>query len=170
MATGVKVLRIRPDKATRVGVLQIRLATGVDMLQIKLFKARVTPVWMYCVVERGVWRACSWPWGRKKRRFRTIPGVTKQFKLLLRRAGVKWVRGWSYKFIDMLLFVGAALVVGEPCMDQCSTCMTGCNTVTVIHGSFVHDSADSEEELWQTDRPKPKCCCNVHCWLRKSSE
>ncbi|KAL0037315.1 hypothetical protein WJX79_001603 [Trebouxia sp. C0005] len=62
--------------------------------------------------QHGVWRACSWPWGRKKRRFRTIPGVTKQFKLLLRRAGVKWVRGWSYKFIDMLLFVGAALVVG----------------------------------------------------------
>ncbi|KAL0020410.1 hypothetical protein WJX77_000240 [Trebouxia sp. C0004] len=62
--------------------------------------------------QRGVWGACRWPWGRKKRRFRTIPGVTKQFKLLLRRAGVKWVRGWSYKFIDMLLFVGAALVVG----------------------------------------------------------
>ena len=87
---------------------------GVDVLQIRLGKTQITPVWVRCAAEHGVWRACSWPWGRKKRRFRTIPGVTKQFKLLLRRAGVKWVRGWSYKFIDMLLFVGAALVVGEP--------------------------------------------------------
>jgi len=94
----------------------------------------ITAVWVHCAAERGMWRACSWPWGRKKRTFRTIPRVTKQFKLLLRRAGVQWVRGWSYKFIDMLLFVGAALVVGEPYMDQCRTCMTGCNTVTVMYG------------------------------------
>ena len=53
------------------------------------------------------------PFRRKRRRYRSIPGVPKQFKLLLRRAGVKWIRGWSYKFIDMLLFAGAALVVGE---------------------------------------------------------
>ena len=36
-----------------------------------------------------------------------------QLKLMLRRAVVKWIRGWSYKFIDMLLFAGAALVVGN---------------------------------------------------------
>ncbi len=125
----------RPDKAT-----------GVNVLQIRLDKAYITPNWVHRAAEHGVWRACSWPWGRKKRRFRTIPGVTKQFKLLLRRAGVKWVRGWSYKFIDMLLFVGAALVVGEPCMNLCRPCMTGCNTVIVMRGGFVHDSAASEEE------------------------
>ena len=26
---------------------------------------------------------------------------------------MKWVRGWGYKFIDLLLFVTAALVIGE---------------------------------------------------------
>lgn len=62
---------------------------------------------------RAAWEGCSWPFRQKKKRYRSIPGVPKQFKLLLRRAGVKWVRGWSYKFIDMLLFVGAALVVGN---------------------------------------------------------
>lgn len=64
------------------------------------------------LLRHRAWACWSWPFQRKKRKFRSIPGVTKQFKLLLRRAGVKWVRGWSYKFIDMLLFVGAALVVG----------------------------------------------------------
>ena len=54
-----------------------------------------------------------WPFRRRQKRYRSIPGVPKQFKLLLRRAGVKWIRGWSYKFIDMLLFAGAALVVGQ---------------------------------------------------------
>lgn len=66
----------------------------------------------YWHAGRWAWHCYSWPFRRKKKRYRSIPGVPKQFKLLLRRAGVKWVRGWSYKFIDMLLFVGAALVVG----------------------------------------------------------
>ena len=50
---------------------------------------------------------------RKRSRYRSIPGNWAQFKLLFRRAGVKWVRGWGYKFIDLLLFVTAALVVGK---------------------------------------------------------
>ena len=70
---------------------------------------------IYACVVTGLnsFALLRWPWHRKQRRYRSIPGVPKQFKLLLRRAGVKWIRGWSYKFIDMLLFAGAALVVGE---------------------------------------------------------
>ena len=63
---------------------------------------------------RGCWkclRRFSW---RKRSRYRRIPGNWAQFKLLFRRAGVKWVRGWGYKFIDLLLFVTAALVIGVP--------------------------------------------------------
>ena len=33
--------------------------------------------------------------------------------LLVRRAGVKWVRDWGVKFLDVCLFAGAALVIGE---------------------------------------------------------
>lgn len=50
---------------------------------------------------------------RRPSRYRSIPGNWAQFKLLFRRAGVKWVRGWGYKFIDLLLFVTAAVVIGE---------------------------------------------------------
>ncbi len=50
---------------------------------------------------------------RKRSRYRSIPGNWAQFKLLFRRAGLKWVRGWGYKFIDLLLFVTAALVIGK---------------------------------------------------------
>ena len=59
-------------------------------------------------------RIASWRRQRKRAsRYRSIPGVAKQYNLLLRRAGLKWVRGWTTKFIDLLLFVGAATVVGE---------------------------------------------------------
>ena len=59
-------------------------------------------------------RIASWRRQRKRAsRYRSIPGVAKQYNLLLRRAGLKWVRGWTVKFIDLLLFVGAATVVGE---------------------------------------------------------
>lgn len=75
------------------------------------------------------WACCSWPFRRKKKRYRSIPGVPKQFKLLLRRAGVKWVRGWSYKFIDMLLFVGAALVVGALVVSVLVDSHRGCCAV-----------------------------------------
>ena len=60
-------------------------------------------------------RRFSW---RKRSRYRRIPGNWAQFKLLFRRAGVKWVRGWGYKFIDLLLFVTAALVIGAPHMER----------------------------------------------------
>ncbi|KAK9803611.1 hypothetical protein WJX72_004863 [[Myrmecia] bisecta] len=49
---------------------------------------------------------------KKASRYRSIPGTRQQYVLLLRRAGLKWVRGWGYKFTDLLMFVGAALVVG----------------------------------------------------------
>ena len=51
---------------------------------------------------------------KPKARYRRVPGFRKQFTLLLRRAGVKWVRNWGLKFVDLLLFAGAALCVGEP--------------------------------------------------------
>ena len=54
-------------------------------------------------------------WRRRRRsRYRSTPGAGAQFGLLFRRAGVKWVRNWGYKFVDLLLFVFAALVVGVP--------------------------------------------------------
>ncbi|KAL3159876.1 hypothetical protein ABBQ38_010274 [Trebouxia sp. C0009 RCD-2024] len=81
-----------------------------DAAILPLLWARSTAA--LALMRHRAWACCSWPFRRKKRRYRSIPGVPKQFKLLLRRAGVKWVRGWTYKFIDMLLFVGAALVVG----------------------------------------------------------
>ena len=52
---------------------------------------------------------------KPKARYRRVPGFRKQFTLLLRRAGVKWVRNWSLKFVDLLLFAAAALCVGEFC-------------------------------------------------------
>ena len=68
----------------------------------------------------GLWACCSCDYYRlwqmctaRKKRYRSIPGVAKQFSLLLRRAGIKWVRRWQLKFVDLLLFVGAAIVVGE---------------------------------------------------------
>lgn len=55
-------------------------------------------------------------WRRRRPRYRAIPGAGAQFGLLFRRAGTKWVRNWGLKIIDLLLFVAAALVVGEcPC-------------------------------------------------------
>lgn len=57
------------------------------------------------------WRSvCS----RKKTRYRAIPGTLGQFNLLVRRAGVKWVRNWGVKFLDVCMFAGAALVIGPP--------------------------------------------------------
>ena len=56
---------------------------------------------------------------QKRSRYRSIPGNWAQFKLLFRRAGLKWVRGWGYKFIDLLLFVTAALVIGKPILLSC---------------------------------------------------
>ena len=32
----------------------------------------------------------------------------------MRRAGVKWVRNWGVKFLDVCMFAGAALVIGDP--------------------------------------------------------
>ena len=52
-------------------------------------------------------------WRRRRPRYRAIPGAYAQFGLLFRRAGVKWVRNWGLKIVDLLLFVAAALVVGE---------------------------------------------------------
>ena len=54
------------------------------------------------------------PWRRKRPRYRAIPGAGQQYRLLFRRAGIKWVRNWGLKIVDLLLFVAAALVVGEP--------------------------------------------------------
>ena len=83
------------------------MAQHHDMLSVP-----VTGAWH--IAGHSTIACCRLPWRRRRRRYRSIPGVPKQFKLLLRRAGVKWVRGWSYKFIDILLFAGAALVVGQP--------------------------------------------------------
>ena len=47
-------------------------------------------------------------------RYRRTPGSLAQFVLLLKRAGIKWVRGWGLKFVELLLFVFAAMVVGTP--------------------------------------------------------
>lgn len=57
---------------------------------------------------------CGWrsACGRKKTRYRAIPGTPGQFNLLVRRAGVKWVRNWGIKFLDVCLFAGAALIIG----------------------------------------------------------
>ncbi|KAK9908170.1 hypothetical protein WJX75_003729 [Coccomyxa subellipsoidea] len=57
---------------------------------------------------------CGWrlACGRKKTRYRAIPGTLGQFNLLVRRAGVKWVRNWGIKFLDVCLFAGAALIIG----------------------------------------------------------
>ena len=63
--------------------------------------------------------------------------MPKQFKLLLRRAGVKWVRGWSYKFIDMLLFVGAALVVGMSVLSVSGVSVTETLCIAVTCSTFV---------------------------------
>lgn len=32
--------------------------------------------------------------------------------MLVRRAGVKWVRNWGIKFLDVCLFAMAALIIG----------------------------------------------------------
>ncbi|BDA44911.1 probable broad substrate specificity ATP-binding cassette transporter at N-terminal half [Coccomyxa sp. Obi] len=57
---------------------------------------------------------CGWRsvCGRKKTRYRAIPGTLGQFNLLVRRAGVKWVRNWGVKFLDVCMFAGAALIIG----------------------------------------------------------
>ena len=62
--------------------------------------------WLLC----GCWLACCC---RKKSRYRAIPGTFGQFNLLVRRAGVKWVRNWGIKFLDVCLFAAAALVIGQ---------------------------------------------------------
>ncbi len=61
--------------------------------------------WLLC----GCWVACCC---RKKSRYRAIPGTFGQFNLLVRRAGVKWVRNWGIKFLDVCLFAAAALIIG----------------------------------------------------------
>ena len=61
--------------------------------------------WLLC----GCWVACCC---RKKSRYRAIPGTFGQFNLLVRRAGVKWVRNWGVKFLDVCLFAAAALIIG----------------------------------------------------------
>lgn len=58
------------------------------------------------------WLLFGWEWGTGVR-YRRVPGASKQFRLLLRRAGVKWVRGWGLKFVDLLLFIGSAIVIGN---------------------------------------------------------
>ncbi len=57
----------------------------------------------------GCWLGCCC---RKKSRYRAIPGTLGQFNLLVRRAGVKWVRNWGIKFLDVCLFAMAALIIG----------------------------------------------------------
>ena len=57
-------------------------------------------------------------WRRRRRaRYRSIPGAGAQFGLLFHRAGVKWVRNWGYKVMDLLLVSFAALVVGETLLN-----------------------------------------------------
>ena len=60
------------------------------------------------VIEDGIgghaWLVC---------RYGKVPGAPMQFLLLLKRAGLKWVRGWGHKFVELLLFASAGLVVGE---------------------------------------------------------
>lgn len=80
------------------------------------------------VVGTGAWWhfwLCGWRslCGRKKTRYRAIPGTLGQFNLLVRRAGVKWVRNWGIKFLDVCLFAGAALIIGEsPHSSPCNPC------------------------------------------------
>ena len=77
---------------------------------------------------------------RKRSRYRSIPGNWAQFKLLFRRAGLKWVRGWGYKFIDLLLFVTAALVIGKPLLSCCQLSRLHPNLiVTPQQPSIVQD-------------------------------
>ena len=81
--------------------------------------------WLLC----GCCLACCMR--EKKPRYRAIPGTLGQFNLLVRRAGVKWVRNWGVKFLDVCLFAGAALVIGA--CPPCTTHLT----------AFLHTSVSS---------------------------
>ena len=78
-------------------------------------------------------------WRRRRRaRYRSIPGAGAQFGLLFRRAGVKWVRNWGYKFVDLLLYVAAALVVGAPLHGAPSALAACWDTAQVVSRSLQH--------------------------------
>ncbi|GAB4822174.1 hypothetical protein N2152v2_009220 [Parachlorella kessleri] len=47
-----------------------------------------------------------------RRGYRSTPGVARQFVVLLVRAGTKWARGWTSKFLDLLLLLLAGVVTG----------------------------------------------------------
>lgn len=49
---------------------------------------------------------------KRHRRLRQTPGIFTQFFVLASRAGIKWTRNWSVKFMDLMLLIVAAIACG----------------------------------------------------------
>ena len=57
--------------------------------------------------------------------------------LLMKRASIKWVRGWGHKFLELLLFVFAGLAVGMLPWIQTMTVMY-LQAISYMHPICLH--------------------------------